>query len=1131
MSKVKQNCALGLTLGLALSACAPGSQERVDETTGAVVSNGSFETSTAGMAPQAPWTIQTFLNKGITVQTPQTRAGLNLRAGGKALTTVLKGVNQPDPDLGVGASLRWPRYGTQCALVNQHGNNSNVNSLSQTMIIGAGDVDPADGQVHLRFAVAPVLQNPAHPATEQPYYFVQVTNVTQGTLLYSDFNLSAQAGVPWKTVNGGTNKEIDYVDWSLVDVAPGTAKLAIGDTVLLELMASGCSPGGHFGELYVDGVGTTVPGLFVSGTGPAQANAGTNITYALTYKNGSAGAETGVVIDFNTPPNTTFQGLTPPAGAACTTPAVGAAGIIVCTFAGPIAAGSSGTFSVTVGINAAATGQIVCGNYAIESTQETPLLGSHIVTKIGCALDSDCSAGQWCSESTNSCLPTLTNGTAIPKDGPHTNPTLNGTCTAAASALVCSAGVCETSDNKCGDLNGDGPCTVATGAKICRSGVCDPDNKCGYAVGDGPCSAATAGTVCRSGACSANKFCEPAGGCNVDADCAAGNWCKESTHACTAKLSNGTTVPIDAPHTAPTLNGTCTPAVGALVCSSGVCDTTDNKCGALNGDGPCTVATEAKICRSGVCDPDNKCGYAVDDGPCNATNASTVCRSTLCSLNGVCEPSGGCNVDADCTGGNWCDESSHTCSPKLSNGTAIPTDTPHAAPALKGICSAAAALLVCQSGVCDGTDNKCGYALNDGPCTTANGATVCRSSACSSNGVCEPSGGCNADADCPAGKWCNENMNACLATLPNAAPVPTDAPHTNPTLNGTCTAAAGALVCSSAVCDTKDNGCGYENGVGPCTAADAATVCRSSFCATTGSNPGTCVGCTMDSQCPSTSPVCNTSNGICVGCVTSSQCMGATPVCETSSSSCEPCDGDNGAATPRACSTTAAPFCFLSGAALGTCGKCAQDADCQGHTGNICDTGSGLCVTGCHADSDCDASHWCTGTTDTLGSCVPKLENGTPLPSTPATVMTCSPDVGMRVCVSAVCDPKDNACGLAPGDGSCTDSEQCRNDTCDQTTMTCTTTTASGCMSDADCPSADFCPSDGTCTPKLPMGTTCAGPNQCQSGNCTDAVCSTIVGLGGGCAMRPTGGSNGSGAAGMFALLLAAVSIARRRRS
>lgn len=1129
MPNLKTHHALGLGLAVLLSACAPAGQENARVTQDPLFTNGDFETGAAGAAPPS-WTVQTFLNKGITVQNPQTRAGLNLAAGGHALTTIINGVNQQDPDLGAGASLRWPRFGAQCARVNFHsstgfGNGSNVNSLSQTMTVGPSDVDPDDNQVHVRFAIAPVLQNPAHPAAEQPYYFVQVTNVTQGTILYTDFNLSAQAGVPWKTVNGGTANEIDYIDWALVDVSPGAAKLAMGDKVTLELIASGCSPGGHFGELYVDGVGATVPGLFVKGTAPAQANAGSNLTYSMTYKNGAAAAETGVVIHFTTPPNTTFQALTPPAGATCVLPAVGAAGTIVCTFTGPVPAGGTGGFSVTVGINATATGQIVCGNYEIQSTQETALLGAKIITSVGCVLDTDCATGQWCNETAKSCTAKLANGTAIPTDGLHTAPTLNGTCTAAAGTLVCASGACDATDNKCGDLNGDGSCTAATVA-VCRSGACDPDGKCGYAVNDGPCVAGTS-AVCRSTLCSSNDKCEPVGGCNVDADCAAaGDWCEESTHTCTAKLANGVTIPSDAAHTAPVLNGTCTAAVGALVCKSGACDATDNKCGDLNGDGSCTTATVA-VCRSGACDPDGKCGYAVNDGPCVA-GTSPVCRSTLCASNGKCEPAGGCNTDVDCTGGNWCDETSHTCTLKLTNGTAIPSDSPHTGPTLTGKCSADAGTLVCQSLVCDVADDKCGYAVGDGPCTSATGGTVCRSTACSKNGFCEPMGGCNVDADCSMGQWCDESMNACLPTLPNASALPTDAPHTSPTLDGTCSAAAGTLVCTSGACDTKDNECGYANGDGPCTAANGATVCRSTICATTGSSQGTCVGCSEDSQCGGLTPFCNTTSGDCVVCLTSSQCPNATPVCDGMSSACVPCNGDNGSTATHPCSTTAAPLCFLSGASAGQCGKCATDADCQGSSGNICDVTSGLCTLGCHTDSDCSASEWCNGEPNTLGVCAPKLANGTPLPSTPSTVTTCSPDVGTRVCASGACDTKDNSCGVAPGDGSCSNDEQCRNDSCDPTTQLC----GAGCTTDSDCPSGDFCGSAATCTPKLPTGATCAGSNQCQSSDCDNAICNTVIGSGAGllCAVRSVGGTGGDRGVAIFGLLLAAAGVARRRR-
>jgi hypothetical protein len=762
--------------------------------------NGGFETGAAGAAPVS-WTVNTFVNNGITVQTPQTFAGLNLAAGGKALSTTVAATNQADPDLGAGATLRVCRYGAQCARVNFHssttyGNGKNVNILSQTMTVAAGDVDPADSQIHVRFTIAPVLQNPAHPADEQPYYFVLVNDVTKGTTLYSDFNLSGTAGLSWQRINSGTTNEIDYTDWQLIDISGAGGAIAQGDSVQIRVIGAGCSLGGHFGEVYVDGVGSTIPGLSVQGTAPAQANAGSNLTYSLTYRNGSAAAaaaETGVVLVFVTPPNTTFQSVTPPPGATCTTPTVGAAGTVTCTFSGSVASGASGSFGVTVAIAAGTTGTITEANYSIHSNEETTLIGPPIFTQCGCTQDTNCPAGEWCNETASDCTPTLANGTALPTDAAHTNPTLNGTCTAAAGTLVCTSAVCDTSDSKCGYANGDGPCTAVSGA-----------------------------TVCRSGACSTNGKCEPAGGCNVDADCAAGKWCNETSHVCTATIANGGALPTDGAHTNPTLNGTCTAAAGTLVCTSAVCDTRDNDCGYANGDGPCT-----------------------------AVNGATVCRSRACSTNGTCVPAGGCNVDADCTSGNWCNETSHACTPKIANGVAMPTDGAHTNPTLNGTCTAAAGTLVCTSAVCDTSDSKCGYANGDGPCTATNGATVCRSGACSTNGTCETAGGCAADADCTSGQYCNESSHTCTPKVANGGAVPTDPSHTNPMLDGTCTVAAGALACVSAICDT-DNACGLKNGDGPCSPGDggASPVCRSGLCASPSDAGAVCVACMTDGDCP-----------------------------------------------------------------------------------------------------------------------------------------------------------------------------------------------------------------------------------------------------------------------------------------
>ncbi len=861
----------------------------------AVFTNGGFETGTAGQPPPPPWAVTDYLNpnpNGVTIQTPQTFAGLNLETQGAACgrtadcvnnyrgsvctaghceavpkTIILSGNNQPDPTLGPLASLRWPRYGAQCALVNQLGALTNVNALTQTMTVGAGDVDPNDGQIHVRLVVAPVLEDPGHLPNQQPYFFVQLVNTTQGNaVLYENYNFSNESGVPWKTVMAGGNT-YRYTDWQLIDVAPGSPAINVNDSVTLTIIGAGCSLGGHFGEVYVDGVGEGIQGLYVSGSAPAQANPGTAITYTLTYANGSGSAETGVLLTFHTPPNTTFASYTTPAGGVCAQ----AGGTVTCTFAGTVAAGATGSMTVTVQINAGiTTGTIVEGNYQISSVEETPLLGNKITTTLGCSLDSQCSKGNFCNESGNACTPTLANGTKVFTDPAHTNPTLDGSCTTAAGTLVCTSAVCDTNDNECGYANGDGTCTAGDAgdaATVCRSGACDPDGKCGYAVGDGPCTIATGPTVCRSGVCSVAGTCEAPGTCNVDGDCAAGHWCDESVHACTPREPNGTAVPNDPPHTNPTLNGTCTAAAGTLVCVSGVCDTADSRCGYANGDGTCTAGDAgdaAAVCRSGACDPDGKCGYAVGDGPCTAVNGGTVCRSGMCSADGKCEAAGSCNVDGDCTGGTWCDESVHACTAPLANGLAVPTDTPHTSPTLNGTCTQAAGALVCASAVCDVHENECGFANGDGPCTLANGPIVCRSGLCSQAGTCEPSGGCNADTDCSMGKWCDESAHACQAPLPNGAPIPTDTPHSNPTLNGTCNAPAATLVCASKVCDAKDNKCGYADGDGPCSAADAGgAVCRSGTCNTSGTC-GTMAGCTTDADCADPAlPVCDPTTHTC----------------------------------------------------------------------------------------------------------------------------------------------------------------------------------------------------------------------------------------------------------------------------
>jgi len=188
------------------------------------------------------------------------------------------------------------------------------------------------------------------------------------------------------------------------------------------------------------------------------------------------------------------------------------------------------------------------------------------------------------------------------------------------------------------------------------------------------------------------------GGCAVDTDCETSTFCNTETELCVAQLDNGEPIPTIQGHD-PELDGTCTEEVGAIVCTSGVCDTADDLCGYDIGHA-CTANQE---CRSNQCDP--------------TTN--------------VCIP--GCIVDSDCDTGNFCNTELEMCVPQLANGKPIPTIPGHD-PELDGICTPDVGAIVCVSGVCDTSDDLCGFGFGH-PCTAS---PECRSNNCNMDtGLCD----------------------------------------------------------------------------------------------------------------------------------------------------------------------------------------------------------------------------------------------------------------------------------------------------------------------------------------------------------------------------------------------------------
>ncbi|AKU90127.1 InlB B-repeat-containing protein [Vulgatibacter incomptus] len=345
-------------------------------------------------------TLHSTTTAGLSTVPPASVSDLNLLApvaGQVSRTKAVQGTGtpgQPNSALPKGlpasGSLRYPFNGSWAAVVNEAARVDGqelINKLDRTFNVTAADVDPADGKIHVRFAVAPVLEDNGHTDKQQPYFFVAITNVTKSKVLFQSFNFAGQAGVPWKVEAAkdvaNANVQVRYTDWQLVDVAPGTVGLAIGDQVRVEVIAAGCSQKRHFGEVYVDGFGSSVPGLAVAATAVQSVNRGDNITYLHRVTNGSTALAQNAVVKIVVPANTTFVSVAPPPGTSCTTPAVGSTGTVTCTMSA-LNSNASADIKLTVKTNAsmAVPGLISHGNYDVSAVGFSPLIGPLVKTNV-----------------------------------------------------------------------------------------------------------------------------------------------------------------------------------------------------------------------------------------------------------------------------------------------------------------------------------------------------------------------------------------------------------------------------------------------------------------------------------------------------------------------------------------------------------------------------------------------------------------------------------------------------------------------------------------------------------------------------------------------------------------------------
>jgi hypothetical protein len=387
----------------------------------------------------------------------------------------------------------------------------------------------------------------------------------------------------------------------------------------------------------------------------------------------------------------------------------------------------------------------------------------------------------------------------------------------------------------------------------------------------------------------------------------------------------------------------------------------------------------------------------------------------------------GCQTALDCTNGQLCDGTTHTCVP-------CPTDS--------ACRSGYGPQHVCVSGACISGDchtfSECsnGQLCVNNLCTTCTTDMACMSAygtdhLCVSGGCV--AGECRTATDCPAGsgKICDANFTCSSCATDTQCQSGYGANHL--CVNGSCVA----------------GNCRQTSDCGGGRICDTATL--------------TCVACPDDATCMANYPgqqLCL--NGSCVtgNCRVAADC---TPgqVCDVATHACGACTTDQscisaygagqlcigGSCIVGQCRTS--PECSggICDTSAHSCGACTLDSECVTGYGNNHLCIGGACVSGtCHVTADCGGGEICDGSTHTCGACS----------SDNACLTAYGPQ---HVCVANVCVS-----------GNCHTSNDCTSggQLCDQPTHSC-----------------KVCASDTACQSDSTYGVTTV----CVAGNCVSGDC------------------------------------------
>jgi|GEM_PF-1556285 len=753
-----------------------------------------------------------------------------------------------------------------------------------------------------------------------------------------------------------------------------------------------------------------------------------------------------------------------------------------------------------------------------------------------CLVTADCSGGQQCDTTTNTCVDCLADGDCNDNNDCTTDSCNAGSCvnTDVGSGTNCAGGVCNgtgtcvpcVDDQPAGQV--DTGCSnalsfcdeSAVGGPTCVACIADGDCDDGNDCTTDTCSAGTcsntdvgSGTTCSSGVCNGTGTCvpcvddQPAGnqdtGCNptlpicdegaaagptcvectVDGDCGSGETCNTTTNTCVvctvdSDCDDSNECTTDSCNAA----GSCdnTPVAAGTSCTGGVCDGTSGTCQ------PC-IDSGVAVIDDGCADPDevcdttgatNVCVTCEDNAPAGSLDFGCDPGTPACDIAGAAPICVECLDSADCATGEQCDTASNTCVTCLADADCDDSNECTTDACVAGSCdyTNVAAGIVCNAiDVCDG-GGTCVDCIDDNP-----GEDVADvDSGCQALPFCFDIGGtdtcveCLQDDDCPVGDFCNA-AKTCVPGCNDDSDCSGPTPFCD-TVNSVCVECLSDGQCDDGNDCTTDacitNSCQF-------TAVPSGTVCVGGTCDAT----GTCVTCVdtgvgvVDSGCGAPDEVCDES--------------GATgPVCVTCEDNEPSGSVDFGCALPLpVCNIVAGslPICVectdtLDCAAgltcdttTNTCVECVTSADCTG--GQVCDPTSNTCVE-CAVDSDCDDSNECTTDSCVVGVC----QNA----YLPAGTSCNTDDVcdGDGICITCLDDnpgtlPTDIDTGCNTAEPFCEEQGGTSVNVCKE------------CLQDTDCPNGEVCSPSGTCGPQCTQDSDCTNPLLpfCELGSGTCVEC------------------------------------------